>query len=106
VLFPGSFILVIIAGVFEVNRLFLVVLAKEVGRVVLVAGRYELFQAEVLEVVGEVVEEVANARVVAVAENRFALEVRGVVPEFVFDVRQLRVELILLRVFRFYEVFV
>ena len=80
--------------------------AEEVGGVVLVAGGYELLQAEVLEVVGEVIEEVAYARVVAVAENRFALEVLGVVPEFVFDVRQLRVELVLLRVFRFYQVFV
>jgi len=97
---------IFVSGVFEVNRFFLVVLAEEVGRVVLVAGGYEPLQSEVLEVIREVKEEVADARVVAVAEDRFALEMLGVVLEFVFDVRQLRVELVLLGVFGFYEVFV
>ena len=100
-------IAVFVALVFEIYRFFLVVLAEEVGRVVLVAGGYELFQAEVLEVIGKIVkEEVAYARVVAVAEDRFAFEMFRVVLEFVFNIGELRVELVLFRVLCFYQVFV
>jgi len=67
------------------------VFAEQGGVVVLAAGGDEL-----LEVGREVEEEVADARVVAVAEDGFALEVLLVVTQFLYDVGELDVELILL----------
>ena len=64
-----------------------------------VAGRNELLQSEELEVVAEVEIEVAAFGVVAVAQNRRAPEVSAVVLHLVLDVDELRVELVLFRIF-------
>ena len=62
-----------------------------------VAGSDELSQPQLLEVVGEVVKEVADTGIVAVAVDDLALELRLVVPQLTLDVSKLRVELVLLR---------
>ena len=62
-----------------------------------VAGRNQFLETEPVEVEGEIPEEVALERVVAITENRLALEVLTVVLHLFFDVRQLRIELVLLR---------
>ena len=72
-------------------------LAEEITLLALVARRDQLLQPQLLEAVGEVVEEVAHAGVVAVAVNDLALEVSFVVAQLALDVAQLRVELVLLR---------
>ena len=47
-----------------------------------------------LEIVRKIMEEIADARVVAVAINSFVFEMVFVVPQLVFDVGKLGVELI------------
>src|SRR5262249_1626651 len=85
--------------VFEIDGLFGVVLAEQVAVLVLVARRDELLEAELLEVVRKVVEEVADPWIVAVAVHLLPLEVRRVVLELLLDVGELRVELVFLRRF-------
>lgn len=50
----------------------------------------------ILEVVREVVKEVADLRIVAVAQDGLALEVLGVMPQLLLDVGELGVKLVLL----------
>ena len=74
----------------EVDRLLGVVLAEQVGRLALVAGRDELLQPQLLEVVGEVVEEVAHrGGRSAVAIDDLALEAALVVAQLALDVRRI-----------------
>ena len=63
----------------------------------LITRRNQLLQSETGEVQHEELEEVALERVVAVAEHRLVLEVPTIMTEFLLDVRQLGVELIVLR---------
>ena len=49
---------------------------------------------------GEIVEEIGNPRVVAIAENRLAPEMRLVVGKFPLDVLQPRVKLVRFRLLR------
>ena len=70
-------------------------LAADDGRL-LIARRDELFETERIEVEGEIPEEIALKRVVAVAEYRLSAQLGLIVLQLVFDVAKLRVELILL----------
>ncbi len=63
----------------------------------LITRRNQLLQSETFEVQHEELEEVALERVVAVAEHRCALEMLTIMTEFLLDIRQLGVELIVLR---------
>ena len=63
----------------------------------------ELFEAKCIEVKGEILEEVTLERVVAVAENRLAAQLRLVVPQLVTNNVKLGIELILLRLPRIGE---
>lgn len=92
----GHTVGVAVAQVFQPDGLLVVVAAEEVGVLVLVASGDEAFQAQLLEAVGKVVEEVADARVVAVAEDGLPPEVFTVMTEFVLDVGQLSVEFVFL----------
>jgi hypothetical protein len=62
-----------------------------------VAGGDELLELQLLEVMREKVEEVADLGIVAVAEDGLLLEVLRVVPQLFFDVGELCIKLILLR---------
>lgn len=73
--------------------------AKEVALLILVAGGDEAFEPQTLKVVGEVVKEVAHARIVAIAIDCLATEVLGVVHKFLFDIGQLGIEFIFLGIF-------
>ena len=55
-------------------------LAEQIGVAILVAGDDQLFQLQLLEVVGEIVKEVAGLGIVAVAQDGLVLEVLGVMP--------------------------
>lgn len=92
----GLAVAVCVALVFEVKRAGGLMRAAEVGLLLFVAGRDQPFELQPLEIVGEVVEEVADARVVAIAKDGLALEVGGVVLEFLLDVGKLGVKLVLL----------
>ena len=89
---------VLIAEVFQPNRPLGIVLAEQVPFLILVAGGNQSFQAQVFKVVGEIVEKIGHARVIAVTENRLVLEVFLVMFQFVLDIRELCIELVFLGV--------
>ena len=91
---------VLVACVFEPNGSFGIVLAEKVALLTLVACRDEPLQAQPLKLVGEIVEEVGNTRIVAIAENRLALEVFLVVGKLALDVLKAGVELVLFLLLR------
>ena len=70
----------------------------------IVAGGYKLFKTEGVKVQGEILEEVALVRVVAIAEDHLALEMVAVMLQLLGDVVHLRVELVLLRPFGVSEI--
>lgn len=71
-------------------------LAEKIGVLVLVAGGDEFLESQRVVLVGEVVEELADLGIIAVAQDGLALEVLGVVLELLLDVGKLGVELVLL----------
>jgi hypothetical protein len=91
----GESIAILVPLVHEVFSILEVMLAEQVGGVALIAGGYEPLELQLLKVVREVVEEVADERVVAVAEDGLALEMSGIVTQFLLDVRELGIKLIL-----------
>jgi hypothetical protein len=79
---------------------------KQVNVLVLVAGRDEPLETQRLELVGEIVEEIGNTGVVAIAKDRFAFEMSLVMGQLAFDVGELRIKLVLFRFFRVIQQFV
>jgi hypothetical protein len=71
-------------------------LAKQITLLILVAGGYKPLESQMFEIVGEIVEKIGHAGVVAVTENSLSLEVFLVMFQFVLDIRELGVEFILL----------
>ncbi len=96
----GNAVSVPVSVINERDCALAVVLREEVRRLVLVARRDEPLQTQRLELIGEVVEEVGDARIVAVAKHGLAAEVLLVVSKLPLDIRELRVELVLFRLFR------
>ena len=78
----GDAVVVLVAVVVEVDSLFRRVLAEQVGVAILVAGGDQLFQLQLLEVVREVVKEVADLGIIAVAQDGLVLEVLRVMRGF------------------------
>lgn len=74
------------------DRSFIIMPREQVGTPILVASRYELLEAEMLEVVREV----ADSRIIAVAVDNLAPEMVVVMLHFLLNVRQLRIEFIFL----------
>lgn len=66
----------------------------------LITSRNQFLQSETFEVQHEKLEEVALKRVVAVAEHRLIFEVPTIMTEFLLDIRQLCIKLIVLRTLR------
>lgn len=97
---------VAVAQILQLDGLLAVVAAEEVGILVLVASGDETFQAQLLEAVGKVVEEVADTGIVAVAEDSLPPEVITVVTKLILDVGQLGVELVFLGLVGGLQVFV
>ncbi len=89
-------VFVLVAVVFEVESTCRRVLAEQIGIAILVAGGDQLFQLKFLEVVREVVEEIADLGIVAIAQHGLALEMLRVMPQLLLDVRKLGVKLVLL----------
>ena len=75
-------------------------LSEQIDVLALVAGGDDALQAEDFEAAREVLEEVAAARVVAVAEDGLAPELVAVVPHLVLDVGELGVVLVVLLALR------
>lgn len=92
----GDAIVILVAVVFEVDSSFARVLAEQIGVAILVAGGDQLFQLQLLEVVGEVVKEIANLGIIAVAQDSLVLEMLDVMPQLLLDVGKLGVKLVLL----------
>lgn len=86
----------LLAAVLEENAFVRLVLAKEVWLVVLVAGCEQCPEMEHLIIVQKVLEEVAYAWVVAIAEDGSVLEMPLVMDKFFLDVGKLGIELVLL----------
>ena len=74
----------------------MVVIAEQVLLTVSVTGCDKFLPAEKLKVTGEAVIEVADFRVITVAVDHLALKMRFVVYELIFNVRQLRIEIVIL----------
>ena len=92
----GNVVTILVALVNQIDRFLALTLREQIDILILVAGSYQFLQAEVLEVVGKVREEIADARVVAVAQHGLAAKVLAVVPQLIVDVLQLSIKLILL----------
>lgn len=90
---------VLIACIFKPDGFFGLVFAEHIRLVVFVTSRDKFFQPQTIEVMREIVKEIARPRVVAVAQDYLTLEVRFVVFELLFDVGKLSVKLVLLRRF-------
>jgi len=73
---------------------------------VFVAGGDQFFQLEVFKIIGKIVKEITDARIISFAINYLAFEVFFVMPQFFFDVRQLSIKLILLLIFRFMQILI
>ena len=87
----GHTIAVVVSRIFKPDGLLLVVAAEEFGVLVLVACGNEPFETQLLEAVCKIVEEVAYAGIIAVAEDGLAPEVLAVVTELVLNIAQLSV---------------
>ena len=74
----------------------MVMIAEQVILPVPITGCNELLQPEKFEVMGEVVIEVTVFGVVTIAINNFAFKLMSVVSEFIFNIRQLRIEIVIL----------
>jgi hypothetical protein len=99
----GYVVAVLVALVFQIDRLVTFVLAEEVAFLILIAGGDEAFQPQIFKLVGEIMEEIADARVVAVAEYRLAAEVLFVVLQFILNVGQLGIKLVIFGLVRLGE---
>ena len=86
----------LVAIVFEVDACLARMITEQVGVGILVARSSQLFQLQFLEVVREVVEEMADLWIVTIAENGLALEMLRVMPQLLLDIRKLGVILVLL----------
>ena len=62
---------------------------------ILITRRDEFLESEILEIVREIMKEIAYTRIVAVAQNDLSLEMIFVMPQLALDVLKLRVELVL-----------
>lgn len=93
----GEVVAALVAVVDEADGLFGVVPAEQVHILILVAGGDQLLESKFLEVVRKVVEEIADAGVIAIAIDDFTLEMRLVVFQFPLDIGELGIELVLLR---------
>ena len=81
---------VLIAVVFEI--------ASTLSRVaILVAGHDQLLQLQFLEIMREVVKEIADLGIVAIAQDGLVFEIVCVMPQLFLDVGKLRIKLIILR---------
>lgn len=93
----GNPVAILLALVFQVRAHLGSMLAEKIGVLVFVAGGDQLFKLQFLEVVREVVKELADLGVVAVTQDGFVFEVFRVVPHLLLDVGELGIKLILLR---------
>lgn len=95
-LWAGNSVSILVSGIFQPDGVSTSALAEKVHVLILVAGSDEFLESEIFEIIGEVVEEIADARVVAVAEHGLAPEMLFITLQFILDVGQLGVEFIFL----------
>ena len=74
----------------------MVMIAEQIILPALITRCYKFLQPEKFEVMGEVVIEITDFRVVTIAINNFAFKLMSVVFEFIFNIRQLRIEIVIL----------
>ncbi len=82
------------AVIFELDRPLEIMPRKQVDVLVPVAGRYQLLQSKVSEFQGEILEEIADRRIVAIAIDRLPPELVPVVRQFFLNVGKLRIEFV------------
>ena len=79
---------------YEIYSLFACPFRKEIDILTFIAGRNQFLQTEKLEVIGEIFEKVADARVIAVAQYGLTTGVFAVMSQFVVYVFKLSIKLI------------
>ena len=97
---------ILIAFVNKIYRFLALTLRKQIDVLVLVACGDELLQTEKFEVVGKIGEEIADARVITIAQHGLAAEMLAEMPQLVVDVFKLSVKLILFCLLRLIQILV
>lgn len=87
---------VLVAFVDKINGTLAFVLAEEVHVLIFIACGYEFLQSKKFKVVGEISEEIAHTRVVAVAQYCLSAKMVAIMTQFVVDVFELCVKLVFL----------
>ena len=72
-------IAVAVAVIFKPNGTLTVILAEKVTLLALVASSYKFLQSELLEIMTEIVEEIADAWIIAIAQHHFVFKVLFIV---------------------------
>ena len=70
----------------------------------MIAGSNQLFEAQAVEIHEEILHKIALKRIVAITVNHFPLKLIRIVLQFCLNLRQLCIELIILRSFRRTEI--
>ena len=95
-----------VAEIFKPDRGLAVVPAEQIHILILVAGCDEFSKSKKLKVVGEIMKEIADSRVITVAKDCLSFEMLLVMPQLILNVRKLGVELIFLRALSLVKVIV
>ncbi|WP_240520536.1 hypothetical protein, partial [Glutamicibacter sp. BW77] len=77
---------VLVSLVLKVHSLFSVILAEQIRLLALITSGYEFFELQLLEVVAEVMEEIADPWIIAVEIDNFPFEVLLIVAHLVLNV--------------------
>ena len=93
-------IAVLVTLVNLVDGAFTLSLRKQIDILALVACGNKSLQTKFLIILHKVIEELALPRIITIAKHHFVLEVWLVMPQFVFNIHTLCVELVLLRPLR------
>ena len=95
-----ALVLVLVALVNLIDGSLALADRKQIRVLAFVASRDHLLQAKQFKVEGEVLEEIAAPRIIAITQDDLALEVFAVMLQLVFNVRELGIMLVVLLVAR------
>ena len=89
-------ITVLVSLIYKINRLFTRTFGKKINVLILIAGSNQLLQAEKLEVVSKIFEEVTDTRVITVTQDRLTTEMPAVMTQLIIYIFKLSIKLIFL----------
>ena len=97
---------VFVALIYEVNSLFAGAFREQINILTFITDSNQFLQAKKLEIVGEIFEEVADARVIAVTQHRLTTEMFAVMAQLIVYVFKLSIKLIFLGFLSLVEILV